>query len=89
MKADDICNNAGALVSGARHEDHGEKVVTHANIAALWNAYLGPRADPPITPRDVALMMALLKIARTKSGNVNMDDYVDACGYAAIAGELA
>jgi hypothetical protein len=34
-------------------------------------------------------MMALLKIARTQAGHHNIDDYVDACGYSAIAGEIA
>ena len=33
--------------------------------------------------------MVLLKIARTQAGSHNIDDYVDACGYAAIAGEIA
>jgi hypothetical protein len=32
--------------------------------------------------------MVLLKLARTKAGNHNDDDYIDACGYSAIAGEL-
>ena len=39
--------------------------------------------------KDVAAMMVLLKIARTQAGNHNIDDYIDACGYAAIAGEIA
>ena len=34
-------------------------------------------------------MMALLKVARTKLGNLNKDDYVDGAGYLAIAGEIA
>ena len=42
-----------------------------------------------IRDRDVATMMVLLKIARTQAGSHNVDDYVDACGYAAIAGEIA
>ena len=33
--------------------------------------------------------MSLLKIARTQAGEHNLDDYVDACGYSAIAGEIA
>jgi hypothetical protein len=41
-----------------------------------------------ITPKDVAILMVLLKLARTKAGEHNIDDYVDACGYSAIAGEL-
>ncbi len=32
--------------------------------------------------------MALLKIARTQNGEHNIDDYIDSCGYAAIAGEI-
>ena len=33
-------------------------------------------------------MMALLKIARTQAGEDNDDNYIDACGYMGIAGEL-
>jgi hypothetical protein len=40
-------------------------------------------------PEDVANLMSLLKIARTQAGNFNLDDYVDACGYLAISGEIA
>jgi hypothetical protein len=32
--------------------------------------------------------MVLLKLARTKAGQHNVDDYIDACGYSAIAGEF-
>ena len=37
--------------------------------------------------RDVALMMALLKIARATTSD-NMDNLIDLAGYAACAGEL-
>ena len=33
--------------------------------------------------------MVLLKIARTQAGEHNTDDYIDACGYSAIAGEIS
>ena len=33
--------------------------------------------------------MSLLKIARTQAGEHNIDDYIDAVGYQAIAGEIA
>ena len=42
-----------------------------------------------ISPEDVAQLMSLLKIARTQAGEHNIDDYVDAVGYQAIAGEIA
>ncbi len=34
-------------------------------------------------------MMALLKVARQFSGEFNVDDFIDACGYLACAGEIA
>jgi hypothetical protein len=93
LKAGHICGKAANLVGGDRAESHGDMLANHHNIAALWNAYLGPRlcncAESAITARDVALMMALLKIARTKTGTHNEDDYVDLAGYAGVAGEIA
>lgn len=34
------------------------------------------------------MMMALLKIARIKSGSGKTDSYVDLCGYAALAADM-
>ena len=56
----------------------------HSNIARLWSAYL----DVKIEAHDVALMMALLKMARTKLGAVSKDTYIDMSAYSAIAGEI-
>ena len=91
MKAHEIAAKAADLVGGDRARQHGGKTENHRNIAAMWNAYLGWRLVEGglLTPRDVALMMALLKIARTKAGSHNPDDYVDLCGYGAIAGQIA
>jgi hypothetical protein len=33
--------------------------------------------------------LVLMKVARTRTGAHNLDDYLDACGYAGIAAELA
>ena len=38
---------------------------------------------------DVAMMMALLKIARIQSGTATEDSFVDLAGYAACGGEIA
>ena len=35
------------------------------------------------------MLMALLKIARTKSGEHHIDNYIDLVGYGAIAGQLS
>ena len=94
-KADQFCKRAAELVAGDRERTHGAKLPNHQNIADLWNAYLGvaERGDEyrlldPITARDVALMMVLLKVARTKIGEHNPDNYVDMAGYAGVAGEI-
>jgi hypothetical protein len=85
MKTLQILQQAEKLVNGDRDKTHGEKLTNHKNIALLWSAYL----EMQITPKDVAILMVLLKLARTKAGEHNLDDYVDACGYSAIAGELS
>jgi len=81
----EIIEEAKRLVSSNREKTYGNKTKNHTNISTLWSAYL----DKKISPLDVALMMALLKIARTKLGKHNADDYVDLVGYGAIAGEIA
>ena len=75
---------AEGLVAGPRHADYGDKVENHTNIAKLWSAYL----DGTITPHDVAIMMCLLKVARTKLGDISEDTYIDMAAYGAIAGEI-
>ncbi|MDA1338298.1 MAG: DUF6378 domain-containing protein [bacterium] len=84
MKTFEILQQAEKLVNGDRDKTHGDKLENHKNISLLWSAYL----ETTITPKDVAILMVLLKLARTKAGQFNIDDYVDACGYSAIAGEL-
>jgi hypothetical protein len=94
MQAVEICTTAANLVGGDRAKTHGDKYSNHSKIAALWTTYLqnvnfdANKCDLDAT--DVANMMILLKIARTQSGGVHHDDnYIDAAGYAGVAGECA
>lgn len=91
MRAHEICAQAAHLVSGERDRTHGAKRRNHENIAQFWNAYLRAKFDCPfnLTALDAANMMEALKIARRCYGAHNADDYVDAAGYAACAGEIA
>ena len=82
--ANELLSVADNLVAGDRAEEYGDKKVMHDNIARLWSAYL----ETEITAHDVALMMTLLKLARTKAGITSDDTYVDMAAYSAIAGEL-
>ena len=80
----EILTKANSLISKDREKDYGDKVKNHENIAKLWSAY----KDTKITAHDVAIMMTLLKIARTKLGAVSKDTYIDMSAYGAIAGEI-
>jgi len=84
MKTKDFLNEAIKLASGQRQIDYGDKTENHKNIAKLWSAYL----EYTISPHDVAMLMCLLKVARTKLGAVSKDTYMDMSAYSAIAGEI-
>jgi hypothetical protein len=85
---------ARSCVCGDREQDYGSPENNFETIGYLWSVYL--RAALPrinlglngITAKDVAIMMALLKIARIATGS-SMDSFVDLAGYAACGGEIA
>lgn len=91
MRATEIAGRASDLVGGDRDRQHGAKHDNFARIATMWNAWLQTRRYPakPLSAHDVGIMMALMKAARTQSGSLNIDDYVDGAGYLACAGEVA
>tara|TARA_R100000988_G_scaffold44699_1_gene22098 strand:- start:159 stop:431 length:273 start_codon:yes stop_codon:yes gene_type:complete len=84
MKTKEFLSTSISLVEGDRQKDYGDKLHNHTNIAKLWSAYL----DIKVSAHDVAILMALLKVARTKLGKVSSDTYVDMASYSAIAGEI-
>ena len=91
LAAGDVLGRALALVTGDRAAQHGDKMDNMANIARLAQAWLDIRADPgaPLSAADAAVMMILVKLARTQSGAFNPDDWIDAAGYCAVGGEVA
>jgi hypothetical protein len=82
-----ILAEAEKCVCTSRQEEYGSIENNFSLIARLWREYLD--TDKPITAHDVAMMMALLKVARIASGQTKEDNYVDLAGYAACAGEIA
>ena len=84
MDKTEILETANEYICNDRQQTHGQAENNFANIGRLWSAYL----DHPITPQDVAILMTLLKIARYKHSPSHVDNAIDMCGYAALAGEL-
>lgn len=83
MRRSEILEEAKKQVCGGREEDYGNPEDSFSLIANLWSSYL----DIKISSKDVACMMALLKIARIKRG-VKIDSSIDLAGYAACIGEI-
>ena len=95
MKRPEILDTAKACVCGDREQDYGSPEHNFETIAVLWSTYI--RAIRPkskdwafneLKPKDVAAMLALLKIARIGSGHAKLDNWVDLAGYAACGGEI-
>lgn len=85
MKRAEILEAARKCVCGEREREYGRPENNFALIGKLWGgAYTGTR----YSAKDVAMMLALLKVARIKTG-VKGDSFVDLAGYAACAGEIA
>ena len=87
MKRAEILDTAKQYVTKDRDATHGDMEDNFESIAELWQIYFNKEWN--FTSTDVAVMMALLKIARLKSNKSNPDNWVDACGYMACGGELA
>lgn len=85
MRAE-ILDAAKTCVCGQREQDYGSPEDNFAAISKLWNAYLGGDVTDA---HDMAMMMALLKIARIRTGRRTADSYVDLAGYAACGGEIS
>lgn len=81
-----VLDEAAAAVTGAREDTYGGPEASFKLIARFWSAYLGCH----VAPHDVAILLALLKVARIKhSGGLHFDSWTDLAGYAACGAECA
>ena len=76
----DCLEEAGKIVRGNREDTYGPAERNLSRIAEMWSAYLAH----PVTPRQVAVMMVLLKVSRD-AFKPKHDNMVDICGYAYLA----
>lgn len=94
MRRKEILDTATKYVVQSREEDYGSPEGNFKLIAQLWQSYLSagnnlaPELEIYIGSKDVAAMLALLKIARIATGSGKVDNWIDLAGYAACGGEI-
>ena len=79
-----ILKEANTIIYGDREKTYGHPSKNLETIAKVWQAYLDARGNGPLTAKDVAVMMILLKAARLANDPSHRDSVVDICGYAAL-----
>jgi len=86
-----VLEKAASLIDGDRAATYGDATTSHQRIADLWTTYLegvqSQRGHSGLNAADVAAMMVLMKVSRTVSSD-HADNWVDICGYAALASEM-
>jgi len=85
MNRKEILDEANRLTHGDRDKNYGTPKVNHERIAALWSVVL----ETEISPAQVALCMAQVKVARLIESPEHLDSFIDAAAYMAISGEIA
>lgn len=83
MKASDYLNEARAIIED-RGMDYGHPSDNMQRTASLWSAYL----EMPVTDYQVAMCLALVKVARSMETS-KVDNFIDGAAYFAISGQLA
>ena len=81
----EILDEAKRLTHGDRNKNYGTPYQNHLRIAKMWSVVL----EQEITPAQVALCMATVKIARLVETPNHLDSFVDGAAYLSIAGEIA
>jgi hypothetical protein len=81
MTPKEILEIAIKKVTKEKADAYGDYNAMFKNVAQLWATYFGYK----VSPRDVCHCMTLLKIARDKLGKDDDDNFIDACGYEALA----
>lgn len=64
-----------------RERTYGNPVQTHVQIAQVWSGILGTE----VTPVQVPIMMAGLKLVRASNNPYHKDNFDDVMGYTVIA----
>lgn len=80
-----ILREAERLVCEEREAQYCDPHEMFEMVAQIWSIRVGK----PMSAAFVCSLMADLKQVRAQLGAPNPDNYTDACGYLALAGELS
>ena len=88
----EVLKEALKTINGERQDVYGNPEDSFKLIGEYWSSYLKANGmiveEFVISPREVAEMLALFKIARMSGQKPAIDNYVDASGYLGLAGDM-
>jgi len=80
------------IINGERQDQYGNPEDSFALIGKYWTEFLKANCaiieGVQISPKEVAEMMALFKIARMSGQKAKRDNYLDCVGYLALAADM-
>lgn len=82
---DRMKNGHNMDILNERQQVYGDPARNLDVAARLVSIVLGH----PVTPHDVCVFMACMKLARIITGKVHEDNYIDLAGYAELARQMA
>lgn len=85
MEAKELFKEAERLLKKDREDIYGNAEENYSRIAIIWSGLVGTY----LSPNDVALMMAALKLYRAQTNPEHLDSFVDAIAYVAIAAQAS
>lgn len=90
-RREEILQEVSKCVLRDRQNYYGDAEDNFSDIALRWTNYLSRRGmtNFTITPQDVAVMMADLKIARAATSPDHLDNLIDGAGYFVCAGGIS
>ncbi len=91
MKRKQCLDRAKEIITKDRNSEYGEPEDNFADIGSYWTTFLRKKlkTDAQITPAEVAIMSALIKVSRLQNTPTYEDGYVDIAGYVACGVECA
>jgi hypothetical protein len=87
---EEVLLSALEIVTKDRNINYGSPEQNFQVIADLWSTYFNARSTLPrieFQTHDVAVLLILLKVARTVTSPDRLDHWVDIAGYAACGME--